>query len=72
MDKARFLIETHLRTGKAIGELAKAHGIHRSWLYELLARYRREGAAGLEPRSRRPHRSPTRISDAWAEEIVLL
>ena len=32
VDKARFLIETHLRTGKAIGELAKAHGIHRSWL----------------------------------------
>jgi hypothetical protein len=38
----------------------------------LLARYRREGAAGLEPRCKRPHRSPTRISDAWAYEIVLL
>ena len=72
MDKARFLIETHLRTGKAIGELAKAHGIHRSWLYKLLARYRREGPAGLQARSKRPHRSPARISDGWADEIVSL
>jgi transposase InsO family protein len=72
MDKAQFLVETHLRTGKAIGELAKAHGIHRSWLYKLLARYRREGPAGLQARSKRPHRSPARISDGWADEIVSL
>ncbi len=66
----RFLIETHLRTGRAVAELAAAHGVHRSWLYKLLARYRREGEAGLEPRSRRPHRSPTRIADRWEELIV--
>ena len=34
MDKGRFLIETHLRTGQSIGSLAKAHGVHRSWLYK--------------------------------------
>ena len=48
MDKGRFLIETHLRAGQSLGELAKAYGVHRSWLYKRLARYRREGAAGLE------------------------
>ena len=72
MDKGRFLIETHLRTGKPIGELAKAHGVHRSWLYKRLARYRREGEAGLELRSRRPKTSPTRIADVWEDEIVAL
>ena len=72
MDKARFLIETHLRTGKPLGELAAAHGVHRSWLYKLLARYRVEGEAGLEARSRRPHRSPTRISSPWEERIVTM
>ena len=61
MDKARFLIETHLRTGRPLGELAAAHGVHRSWHYKLLARYRHEGDAGLEPRSRRPHHSPSAI-----------
>lgn len=72
MDKGRFLIETHLRTGKPIAELARRHGVSRGWLYKLLARYRREGPAGLEPRSRRPHRSPNRIADRWEDEIVAL
>ncbi len=56
MDKGRFLIETHLRTGRPIAELARAHGVHRSWLYKLLARYRREGETGLERRPPRPVR----------------
>jgi len=72
VDKGRFLIETHLRTGQSIGELAKAHEVHRSWLYKRLARYRREGEAGLELRSTRPKTSPTRIADLWEEEIVRL
>lgn len=72
MDKGQFLVETHLRTGRPIAELAAAHDISRGWLYKLLARYRREGEAGLQPRSRRPHRSPTRISDRWEEAIVAL
>ncbi len=72
MDKGRFLIETHLRTGKPLGELARAHGVNRSWLYKLLARYRRDGPEGLEPRSRRPRRSPSRIADLYEDEIVAL
>ena len=72
MDKGRFLVESHLKSGRPIAELARAHGVHRSWLYKLLARYQREGPMGLEPRSRRPHRSPGRITADWSDEIVLL
>src|SRR5205085_5291290 len=72
MDKGQFLIETHLRTGRPIAELAAAHDVSRGWLYKLLQRYRREGEAGLEARSRRPHRSPTRIADRSEEAIVAL
>src|SRR5580700_10901633 len=72
MDKGRFLIEMHLRTGRPIAELAKAHGVHRSGLYKRLARYRAEGEAGLEVRSKRPKRSPTRIADLYEDEIVAL
>jgi transposase InsO family protein len=72
MDKARFLVETHLRTGRPIAELAAAHDVHRSWLYKLLARYRAEGSAGLEPRSKRPHSSPTRIAGRHEDAIVAL
>ena len=70
MDMARFLIETHLRTGKPIKQLAAVHGVSASWLFKVLRRYRLEGEAGLEPRSRRPHRSPSRIADLWEDEIV--
>lgn len=64
MDAGRYLVEAHLREGRAIGELARVHGVHRSWLYKLLARYRREGDAGLA-RARvghtaRPQRWPPR------------
>lgn len=68
----RYLIEAHLREGRGVGELAAEHGVHRSWLYKLLGRYRAQGDAGLEPRSRRPRRSPAAMPTALAEEIVAL
>jgi transposase InsO family protein len=70
MDKGRFLIEVHLQTGRSIKELAAAHEVSESWLFKLLRRYRLEGPAGLEPRSRRPKTSPTRIGDLYEDEIV--
>jgi transposase InsO family protein len=72
MDLGRFLIETHLRTGRPIKELARVHNVSSSWLFKLLRRYRLEGPAGLEARSRRPRSSPTRIADLWEDEIVAL
>jgi len=72
MDLGPFLIETHLRTGRPIAELASSHGVHRSWLYKLLKRYRLEGPGGLQARSRRPVRSPSRIVDRYEDEIVAL
>lgn len=72
MDKARFLVEAHLREGRPVLELVAEHGVHFSWLYRLLARYREEGEAGLTPRSRRPKTSPTAISAALEDEIVAI
>ena len=62
MDKGRFVIEVHLRSGRPIGELARAYDLDRSWLYRRLARYRKEGDAGLELRSRRPNTSPAKVA----------
>jgi len=72
MGLGRYLVEAHLREGRSVGELARTHGIHRSWLYKLLARYRGEGEAGLAPRSRRPRHSPLAMTTATADRIVLL
>ena len=68
----RYLVEAHLREGRSVAELASTHGVDRSWIYKLLARSRAEGDAGLVPRSRRPHRSPTRLGAEVEEEIVLV
>src|SRR6266511_3514741 len=72
MGLGRYLVEAHLREGRPVAQLAVEHGVHRSWIYKLLARYRAEGDAGLEPRSRRPHRSPAAVADAREDEIVEL
>ncbi len=72
MGMARYLVEAHLREGRPVAELAAGHGVHRSWIYKLLARYRAEGEAGLEPRSRRPRHSPSKTSQGWVLEILAL
>ncbi len=68
MYKARYLVEAHLVEGRSVSELAAAHGVHRSWIYKLLARYREGGYEALEPRSRRPrsckHATPAEIVGA--------
>jgi transposase InsO family protein len=72
MDMGRYFVEAHLREGRSVAELAATHGIHRSWIYKLLARYRAEGEAGLAPRSRRPRSSPTQVATELEDEVVLL
>jgi transposase InsO family protein len=65
---ARYLVEAHVLEGRSVSELAAAHGVHRSWIYKLLARYRDGGYDALQPRSRRPrsckHETPVKVIEA--------
>ena len=70
MDVGRYLVEAHLKEGRSVASLARDHGLHRSWIYKLLARYQREGEAGLAPRSRRPHSSPMALNEELEERIL--
>jgi transposase InsO family protein len=70
--KARYLVEAHLLEGRSVSELAAAHGVHRSWIYKLLARYREGGYEALEPRSRAPRRSPNRTPEEVVRAVVSL
>src|SRR5437763_1672090 len=72
MDLAEYVINAVLVEHQPVAEVAAAHGMSKSWLYELLARYRERGADGLKPTSRRPRSSPTRVSAELEEEIVEL
>ena len=53
MALGRYVVDAVLLEGRSAGEVARAHGISRYWLYKLIARYREGGYAALEPRSRR-------------------
>jgi transposase len=53
-------------------ELAAAHGVHRSWIYKLIARYRDGGYEALEPRSRRPRSCKHGTTPEIVERIVQL
>jgi transposase-like protein len=70
MEVGRYLVEAHLKEGRSVASLARDHGLHPSWIYKLLARYRAEGEAGLAPRSKRPHGSPTTLSHQLEERIL--
>jgi transposase InsO family protein len=72
MDMAAYLVTAVVVEGRSAREVAAAHGVSKSWVYELVARYREDGEAGLAPRSRRPKRSPTRVWDRFEDDIVRL
>ena len=66
MDQRTQFVGEHLRGGRTITELCDDYGVSRKTGYKWIERYLRQGAAGLEERSRRPRRSPNET----AEEIV--
>lgn len=72
MGMARYLVEAHVSGGVPVSELAAAHGVHRSWIYKLLARYREGGYEALEPRSRRPKSCKHATSEDLVREILAL
>jgi transposase InsO family protein len=72
MSKARLVITAVITEGRPVSEVARDYGVARSWVYTLLSRYRAEGQAAFEPRSRRPGNSPNAISGATVELIVRL
>ena len=70
MSKARLVITAITVEKRPVSEVAKSCGVARSWFCTLLGRYRAEGEAAFEPRSRRPKTSPSAISDDAADLII--
>jgi transposase InsO family protein len=72
MSKARLVITAVEIEGRTVAEVVETYGVSRSWVYELLARYRAEGDTALGPRSRRPRTSPTAIPASTVDLIIRL
>ena len=58
--------------GEGVSALSHRFGVSRKTIYKWLRRYCEEGACGLFDRSRRPHRSPNRISEEVERRIIEL
>jgi len=72
MAMARYVVDAVLLEGRSVREVAKAHGISRSWIYELIGRFRAGGYEALQPRSHRPRSCPHETPPALVQRIVAL
>jgi transposase InsO family protein len=70
VSKAELVITAVVLEGRTQAEVARAYGVSKGWVSKLVARYRVEGEAAFEPRSRRPHTSP-RAAPAASIDLVL-
>jgi transposase len=66
------VVDAVVLDGRSMREGARAYGVSKSWVHELVRRYRDGGPAALEPRSKRPHSNPRQMSVDVEEMIVAL
>jgi transposase InsO family protein len=64
------IVQRVRREGWPVAHAAKAMGVSRQCAHRWLARFDAEGKAGLEDRSSRPHRVPTRTNSQVEEMVV--
>ena len=70
MSKARLVITAVLVEGRSQSQVARDYGVSRGWVSRLIKRYTAEGDTAFEPRSRRPHTSPTRLPQTTIDLII--
>jgi transposase InsO family protein len=72
MDLARYVVDAVVLEGRSYREVARAHGVSKSWVGKLVGRFRAGGYEAIEPRSRAAKTIPHRTPDAVEDEIVAL
>jgi len=70
MSLGRYVVDAVLVEGRSPSELARQHGISRSWIHQLVTRFKAGGYEALEPRSRRPHSCAHQV-DPQTEALIL-
>jgi putative transposase len=72
LDETVRFVAAYLKGEETMSALCRAFGISRQWGYALVGRYRAEGVAGLEPRSRAPRRPGRAMAPEIADAIIAL
>ena len=70
MSKAKLIITAVTVQGLSQAQAARQYEVSPGWVSRLVARYRVEGPAAFEPRSRRPHTSPRATSTTVVEAVL--
>lgn len=63
---------TAVLAGQSQSEVARTYGVSQGWISRLMARYRDEGEAAFQPRSRAPKTSPGATSSGTVELVLEL
>ncbi|MDQ3954966.1 MAG: DDE-type integrase/transposase/recombinase [Actinomycetota bacterium] len=67
MDLARFVVDAVVLEGRSCREVARAHGVSKSWVAKLVSRHRAGGYEALTPRSKAAskvaNKSPAELED---------
>jgi transposase InsO family protein len=72
VQKNRIIVISVVVEGRSKAEVAKEYGVTYRWVHTLVTRYLAGGWEAIEPRSRRPHRSPTKTSPEVESAILEL
>ena len=72
MELARYLVDAVVLDKRSYRDVAMAHGVSKSWVAKLVARYRSGGYEGLAPASKAAHRIANKSSSELEERVVRL
>jgi transposase InsO family protein len=72
MALARYVVDAVVLEGRGVREVARTHGVSKTWVSVQLARYREGGYEALAPRSRRAHTRPNHTPAELEDAVVRL
>ena len=70
MELARYLVDAVVLEGRSCREVARAHGVSKSWVAKLVARYRDGGYDAITARSKAAHKVANRSSGELEDRVV--
>jgi transposase InsO family protein len=70
MDLARYVVDAVVMEGRSYREVARAHGVSKSWVAKLVGRFREGGYEAIGPRSRAARTIPHRTAPEVEDQIV--
>lgn len=72
MGLERCVVDAVVLEHRSPREFARLHGISKSWIYQLLARFREGGYEALRRRSRRPRSCSHQVDPGFRAAILQL